>query len=415
MEDTAATLRFTPLEVYQYTANAKSPHEADVSVNLHTITNKNLKTAAPIELGGGLFIQILEVKGLAPGNFKDIKFLATRTNGVSDEFNDRAFEFNSVRISARIYYVSHDRQICSTNIDFQVYRNGNYRFGLGNLSNFKPEETPFPIIIRDGMLQWFEPDDNLLLRTFELKFDTIKARFQFNGHIKASVNITGTIFAENIEHNPELSPHYHITKLDGIDPNLFSNHTCKNYQHYQKGPGRYPILITQTGVVHITRAWSMSQLNTMQDVLHNFIREMVRADIIQIDDDFAVNKELDKQTKKRSGVNYRKKKREELVEILKRMNIHDMPIGDGVGIAKNLLVDLVEKKVNEREHKEMESLIDNAVACIEDDKENQEWVFAADETLYSPPQKRHHSNDVEGVALEASASPVLLDRNAVLH
>ena len=159
----------------------------------------------------------------------------------------------------------------------------------------------------------------------------------------------------------------------------------------------------------------MSQLNTMQDVLHNFIREMVSADIIQLDDDFAVNKELDKQTKKRSGVNYRKKKREELVEILKRMNIHDMPIGDGVGIAKNLLVDLVEKKVNEREHKEMESLIDNAVACIEDDKENQEWVFAADETLYSPPQKRHHSNDVEGVALEASASPVLLDRNAVLH
>ena len=98
----------------------------------------------------------------------------------------------------------------------------------------------------------------------------------------------------------------------------------------------------------------------------------------------------------------------------KQMIIRHILPGAKERILRHLLVDLVEKKVNEREHKEMESLIDNAVACIEDDKENQEWVFAADETLYPPP-KRHHLNDVEGVAFEASVSPVLLDRNAVLH
>tara|TARA_B100000768_G_scaffold180115_1_gene199290 strand:- start:834 stop:2417 length:1584 start_codon:yes stop_codon:yes gene_type:complete len=424
-------LKFSPIEVYQFTASAKPTKEVkldwstfiDAALKLKEDPNKmGLPLLCECSEGYRARIQIREMKGLAGGSFKDVRFLATYANGVSEEFNDKDFEFNNFRISARITLSEIDtgKQISQANLDFQVYRNGNFRMGLGNLSKLNAPTTEAGTFIFDVVSGEYKPTSHIASLPFsvtqmmfmflnphriseeglypaievenaELKLDTIKARFQFNGNIKSYEIAAGT-FPEILAVEPELMPCYYIKKLDGIDPGLFENKQCKNFATHKKGPGRWPILMSSNGVVHITRCWSIEQLYTMYTRMMSFIREMHKESIIELGD-FAPRTAVDieKQKKPPKAVNYKIKKKEELIEILRRNGVHQMPIPtDGEGIYKSLLVDLVESKIKEK----TEELIDAGLAEL---KENVE------------PDTEHRSS----LDLEFTAYGRLEDRNMV--
>lgn len=446
-------LKFSPMEVYQFTASAKPSKEMkldwrtfiDAALKLKEDPNKmGLPLPCPEEYRA--LIQIREMKGLAAGSFKDIKFLATYASGVSEEFNDKDFEFNNFRISARISLIEKDtgKQISQTNLDFQVYRNGNFRMGIGNISKLNAPTTTagytpsLPFSVTQMMFVFLNPhrisEDGLLqaaheLYKAELKFDTIKARFQFNGNIK-SYELAAATFPEILTVEPELIYCYFIKKLDGIDPALFENKQCKNFATNKKGPGRWPILMSPNGVVHITRCWSDKQLYSIYTTMMSFIREMHKENILVLGD-FAARTDVDieKQKKRPKAINYKMKKKEELIEILRRNGVTQMPIPpDGEGIYKSLLVDLVESKVKEK----TEALIDTALEDLMM-KENVEpdttECLMADEFLYSPTKpkvtqpppglgyspksKKVH---IEDVALEAAtAFRGFRDVNTIIH
>ena len=475
--DPMERLKFSPIEVYQFTASAKPTKEVkldwstfiDAALNLKKDPNKmGLPFPCDCSEGYNARIQIREMKGLAGGSFKDVRFLATYANGVSEEFNDKDFEFNNFRISARISLSEIDtgKQISQTNLDFQVYRNGNFRMGLGNLSKLNAPTTeagsfifdvvsgeykptnyttqPLPFSVTQMMFMFLNPHriseeclyPAIEVMNAELKLDTIKARFQFNGNIKSYEIAAGT-FPEILAVEPELMPCYYIKKLDGIDPGLFENKQCKNFATHKKGPGRWPILMSSNGVVHITRCWSIEQLYTMYTRMMSFIREMYKESIIELGD-FAPRTAVDieKQKKPPKAVNYKIKKKEELIEILRRNGVRQMPIPtDGEGINKSLLVDLVESKIKEK----TEELIDAGLAELKENvepdteelKENVEpdtVCLMADEFLYSPTKpkvtqpppglgyspksKKVH---VEDVAFEAATAFRDKNLNTIIH
>lgn len=401
------TVKFTPLKLQSYTAHGY-PYTTMYTMDFSHVVSKDLRTEAPISLDNGLCIQVVQFKGLGPGNFADTRLLVTR-KGISEEFNDVTFDFNCIRVKARIIY-----QECSSNIDFQVYRNGNYKMSLGSLKKFPGEAGTFPIMVRDGLLTWFSPTDSQSMKEFKFVFDTIFASFQFNGHPKNYQQVCRA-FPENITAEPELDPNYHIIKLDGIDPNLFLNTHSKNYGRVRKGPGRWPIQITSSGVVMILRAWSVQQIESMYDVICNFIQTMNEKDVLTLDG-FA-DTTIPKYTKKKRAMNFKTKSKEELIEILKRMGCTSVPIPpEGVGIAKNLLVSLAEQKATIKEEEittkqedEMEDLLDHAMTDLENNKENEDLF--ADESLYeSPPaKKREVIPAIEKIAMEASQ--VFRDKN----
>ena len=448
------------MEVYQFTASARPTKEVkldwftfiDAALKLKEEPNKSgLPLLCECLEGYHARIQIREMKGLAGGSFKDVRFLATFANGVSTELNDKDFGFNNFRISARISLHEKDtgKQISQTNLDFQIYRNGNFRMGLGNLSKLNAPSIEASSFIFDGVSgdKYFQPlpfsvttvmfiflnpqkisEDGLYrypaieVETAELKLDTIKARFQFNGNIK-SYDIAAGTFPEILAVEPELIPCYYIKKLDGIDPGLFENTQCKNFATHQKGPGRWPIMITTNGVVHITRCWSMKQLNTMYTRIMSFVKEMHQENAIEIGD-FAPRTDvaLIEKQKPPKAINYKMKKKEELIEILRRSGVYQMPIPTGgEGIHKSLLVDLVELNLKNQ----TEELIDAGLATLKENVEPDTECLMADEFLYSPTKPtqpppglgyspKNKKICIEDVALEA-ANAFRDKNNSIIH
>lgn len=403
------TVKFTPLKLQSYTAHGyPGTGTSTYTMDFDHVVSKDLRTEAPISLDNGLCIQVVQFKGLGPGNFADTRLLMTR-KGISEEFNDATFDFNCIRVKARIIY-----QDCSSNIDFQVYRNGNYKMSLGNLKKFPGEAGTFPIMVRDGLLTWFSPTDSQSMKGFEFVFDTIFASFQFNGHPKDYQQVCGA-FPENITAEPELDANYHIVKLDGIDPNLFLNTGSKNFARHKKGPGRWPIQITSSGVVMILRAWSVQQIESMYTVICNFIQTMNEKGVLTLDG-FAdiTNRGY---TKKKRATNFKTKSKEELIEILKRMGCTSVPIPpEGVGIAKNLLVSLAEQKATTiKQEDEMEDLLNHAMTDLEN-KENED-LFAEESLYESPPAKKREVSisAIEKIAVEASRA--FRDKNvsSIIH
>lgn len=451
-------LKFTPMEVYQFTASAKPSEE--VKLDWFTFIDAALKmTEEPNKTGLPILceclegyharIQIREMKGLAAGQFKDVRFLATFANGVSTELNDKDFGFNNFRISARISLHEKDtgKRISQTNLDFQIYRNGNFRMGLGNLnapsikaSSFVFDGVsgdkyfqPLPFFVTTVMFNFLKPqkisEDGLLypaieVETAELKLDTIKSRFQFNGSIKSYDLAAGT-FPEILTVEPELSPCYYIKKLEGIDPGLFENTECKNFATNKKGTGRWPIQMTTNGVVHITKCWTLKQLNTMYTTMMSFVKEMHQENTIEIGD-FAPRNDvaLIEEQKPPKAINYKIKKKEELIEILRRSGVYQIPIPrDGEGIEKRLLIQEIEANVKAN----TEELIDAGLESLKENVEpdTTECLMAADEFLYSPTKPtepppgpgyspKNKKIRVEDVALEA-ANAFRDKNNSIIH
>ena len=164
----------------------------------------------------------------------------------------------------------------------------------------------------------------------------------------------------------------------------------------------------------ILRAWSVQQIESMYEVICNFIQTMNEKDVLTLDG-FA-DTTIPRYTKKKRVMNFKTKSKEELIEILKRMGCTSVPIPpEGVGIAKNLLVSLAEQKATIKEEEittkqedEMEDLLDHAMTDLEN-KENEDLF--ADESLYeSPPAKKREVIPViEKIAMEASQ--VFRDKN----
>ena len=114
-------LKFTPMEVYQFTASAKPSEE--VKLDWFTFIDAALKmTEEPNKTGLPILceclegyharIQIREMKGLAAGQFKDVRFLATFANGVSTELNDKDFGFNNFRIRNQRERIKTRKNVC---------------------------------------------------------------------------------------------------------------------------------------------------------------------------------------------------------------------------------------------------------------------------------------------------------------
>jgi hypothetical protein len=162
----------------------------------------------------------------------------------------------------------------------------------------------------------------------------------------------------------------------------------------------------------------------MYTTMMSFVKEMHQENTIEIGD-FAPRNDvaLIEEQKPPKAINYKIKKKEELIEILRRSGVYQIPIPrDGEGIEKRLLIQEIEANVKAN----TEELIDAGLATLKENVEpDTECLMAADEFLYSPTKPtepppgpgyspKNKKIRVEDVALEA-ANAFRDKNNSIIH